>query len=47
MSELTYALFFAREIGLLSKEQWQELDSIRERAGRLTWRLYETMARRP
>ena len=47
MSELTYALLFAREIGILSKEKWQELDSIRERAGRLTWRLYETMARRP
>ena len=47
MSELTYALLFAREIGILSKEKWQELDSIRERAGRLTWRLYETMASRP
>lgn len=45
LSELTYALLFAREIGLLAEDEWKELDALREEAGRLTWGLYNYMRR--
>ena len=46
MSELTYAPYFARELGMLSDAKWKELDALRESAGRLTWRLYDSMTKK-
>jgi four helix bundle protein len=46
MSELSYILLVARELGLLDKEKWESLDAQRNRAGKLLWRLYEAVQRR-
>ena len=41
LSELAYGLRLSRDLGLLSEDQWEEIDSVRDKASRLTWRLYE------
>ncbi|SRR6266571_2944974 len=40
LSELSYALRLAWKLEYLPEEQWRELDALRNRAGRLTWKLY-------
>ena len=42
LAEASYLLHFAHERGLLTRKQWEELDQLRNRAGQLTWRLYES-----
>ena len=46
LAEASYLLQFARERGLLTREMWEELEELRNRAGQLTWRLYESISRR-
>ena len=46
LSELSYAILLARELGLLTLEGWQELDNLRARAGKVTWGLYRAVAGR-
>jgi four helix bundle protein len=43
--ELSYYLLFARERGLLSHPAWAEIEELRNRAGQLTWRLLQSVAR--
>jgi four helix bundle protein len=41
LSKLSYLLRFSRHRGLMEKQEWQRLDSLRNRAGQLVWRLYK------
>jgi four helix bundle protein len=43
LSEVSYLLRFTKDLGLLTKEKFTEMDDLRNRAGQLTWRLYESM----
>src|SRR5438552_18307349 len=46
LCELSYAILFVTELGLLSQEEGQRLAELRSRAGKLTWGLYKTVSRR-
>ena len=46
LSELSYLLRFSRDCGILDEEMYRELESLRNEAGTLTWRLYGCMLRR-
>lgn len=43
VAELRYALQVVRDLELISAEEFQKLESQRDRVGRLTWRLYSSM----
>jgi four helix bundle protein len=43
LSELGYTILVARDLGLLSVEEWRELNELRDKAGKATWGLYRTM----
>ena len=43
LSEVSYLLRFSRDRGIMQAEQFEELDELRNRAGQLTWRLYESV----
>ena len=45
LSEVGYALRFAREAGLLSEDDWQALNDRQNRARFLTWQLYQSLNR--
>src|SRR5467141_2632087 len=40
LSEISYAIHFAKELGYLSDADWKELDKLRDDAGKITWGLY-------
>ena len=44
LSEVCYLLRFSHDRGLLNPEAWQELEALRNRAGQLTWRLYQSLS---
>ncbi|HTS87743.1 MAG TPA: four helix bundle protein [Gemmatimonadales bacterium] len=44
MSELTYLLSLSMELGYTGRREFQAVESLRERAGRATWRLYQAMS---
>jgi len=44
-AEVSYALFFAREVGLLQPEEHARLEAQRVVVGRLTWGLYAQIAK--
>ncbi len=44
ISELTYILLLARDLGYLKSEAWGEIEAIRDHAGRLTWGLYRSIS---
>ena len=44
LSELSYILLLARDLGYLKAENWGEVEAIRDHAGRLTWGLYRALA---
>ncbi len=44
LSELAYELRVARDLGLLSRKGWERLDTLRDRAGKLTWGLYRAVS---
>ena len=44
LSELSYPLRVARNLGLLADEDWQTLDMLRDHAGKLTWGLYRAVS---
>jgi four helix bundle protein len=46
ISELTYILRLARDLGYLKPEVWGEIEAMRDHAGRLTWGLYRSIAGR-
>jgi four helix bundle protein len=50
LSEVAYLLRFSRDRGLLAPDSWLELETLRNRTGQLTWRLYQAIsctARKP
>ncbi len=47
LSELSYLLRFATDLGFLDQDGYLKLDRLRDRAGTLTWRLYACMIRTP
>ena len=45
LSELSYTLLLAKDLGILSEDQWRNLDQLHQRAGGMTWLLYKSLAR--
>lgn len=45
LSELSYLLRFAKDLGFLDQDAYLKLDQLRARTGALTWRLYACMTR--
>ena len=45
LSEASYLLRFSRDRGLLTPQSWLELETLRNRSGQLTWRLYQSISR--
>jgi four helix bundle protein len=43
LSELSYTLLLARDLKILSQEQWLELDDAQRKAGGMTWLLYKSL----
>lgn len=41
LSELSYTLLLSRDLELISKGEWERLDALQTKAGRLTWGLYK------
>src|ERR687898_957948 len=46
LSELSYILLLARDLGYLKPEGWGEIEALRDHAGRLTWGLYRAVDRK-
>ncbi len=44
LSELSYALRVARDLGFLADEDWRTLVILRDHAGKLTWGLYRAVS---
>ena len=44
-AEVSYALRFARDVGLLSIDDFERLEKVRVKVGKLTWGLYSAVAR--
>jgi four helix bundle protein len=47
ISELTYILVLARDLGYVKPEVWGEMEAMRDHAGRLTWGLYRSLECKP
>jgi four helix bundle protein len=45
LGETAYLLRLAKDLGVLSSEEWNSLDDLRKRAGGLTWRLARSLGR--
>jgi four helix bundle protein len=45
LSEGSYLLRFSRDRELLTRESWLDLETLRNRSGQLTWRLYRSISR--
>jgi four helix bundle protein len=43
ISELTYILLLARDLGYVKREVWGEIEAMRDHTGRLTWGLYRSL----
>jgi four helix bundle protein len=46
LAELSYVLLLARDLGYLTAENWGEIEALRDHAGRLTWGLYQSLAKK-
>jgi four helix bundle protein len=46
LSELSYGILLARELGLLAEADSQQLEDLRSKAGKMTWGLYRAVGRR-
>ena len=44
LSEVSYLLRFSRDRELLTPESWLEIETLRNRSGQLTWRLYRSIS---
>ena len=47
LAETAYLLMLARDLDILSLAEWEKLDSLRRRAGGLTWRLARSLEPKP
>jgi four helix bundle protein len=43
LSEVTYLLRLALDLGYMSKEVWSQVEAERDAAGRVTWLLYRSL----
>jgi four helix bundle protein len=43
LSELSYTLRLARDLNILSQEEWLDLDELHRKAGGMTWLLYRSL----
>jgi four helix bundle protein len=43
LAELAYTLKLAKDLGLLSVDDWNRVDALRRRAGYVTWQLYRAV----
>jgi four helix bundle protein len=43
LSELSYTLLLAKELEILSGQEWQSLDELHQRAGGTAWLLYKSL----
>jgi four helix bundle protein len=46
LSELSYLLRFSKDCGILDDKGFAQVDALRDRAGRITWGLYASLAAR-
>ena len=46
LSELSYLLLIAKELGFLPADRWEQLDKLHGRARFMTWKLYSAVGRR-
>ena len=46
LSELTYLLRLAHDLGYLTAADYARIEEIRNHAGRVTWRLYQAISRK-
>jgi four helix bundle protein len=46
LSELSYTLRLAKDLQILSEEEWKQLNALHNRAGGLTWLLYRSLQKR-
>jgi four helix bundle protein len=46
LNELSYIFRLARDLGLSSDEDLQPLEELRQSAGKLTWRLYDSIRKK-
>ncbi|HEU4680112.1 MAG TPA: four helix bundle protein, partial [Gemmatimonadales bacterium] len=42
LSELSYTLMLARDLQILTEDEWAQLDELHRRAGGMTWLLYKS-----
>ncbi len=47
LSELSYCLRLARDLGYLPQENWETIDKLRNHAGVVTWALYRSLGNPP
>ena len=47
LAELAYTLRLAKDLQLLSVDEWNRVDALRRRAGFVTWRLYRSVRDAP
>jgi four helix bundle protein len=45
IAELSYILLLARDLEYIKREQWGEIEALRDHAGRLTWGLYRSISK--
>ena len=43
LSEVSYTLRVARDLGHITQDEWASLNDLRDHAGRLTWGLYRSL----
>jgi len=43
LAEISYALRVARDLDLISAEEWNRMDSLRQAASKTTWALYRSV----
>jgi four helix bundle protein len=45
LSEVSYTLRLARDVGILTHDEWKSLAALQQAAGRSTWLLYRSLKR--
>jgi four helix bundle protein len=44
LSELSYTLLLAKDLRILTEEEWDRLDELHRKAGGMTWLLYKSLS---
>jgi four helix bundle protein len=43
LSELSYTVLLAKDLGIISEEGWSKMDELQRKAGGMTWLLYKSL----